>query len=299
MTDPHDIRLEATCGTARVELRLTPSGFSVDEHLHTQPHVGEAVSPCCDDARDQAEMLVALWGADGVAAAASGESRDVGHVAYRLAEPLRVGYSITTDGGVREESIRQLSEGQWVHVAVRNDIATAGTAVVNGPYASVAAALEANVSALRSNGTEATITCDDKYEVLLLDLLGGAEFEELVVNDVPWIESEPGWLPDQYDDPGNLHDRLDVVEQWDNDNDYSFPGGDRSTELARWGDHYFAHDDWGGWDYLGRYADQDEAVRTWAERYIPDGMAGLEAYQRSADDDDDEDDDDDDEDDLG
>jgi hypothetical protein len=186
MTDPHDIRLEATCGTARVELRLTPSGFSVDEHLHTQPHVGgsgEAVSPGCEDARDQAEMLVALWGADGVAAAASGESRDVGHVAYRLAEPLRVGYSITTDGGVREESIRQLSEGQWVHVAVRNDIATAGTVVVNGPYASVAAALEANGSALRSNGTEATITCDDKCEVLLLDLLGGAEFEELVVND--------------------------------------------------------------------------------------------------------------------
>jgi hypothetical protein len=287
VTDDDDIRLEATCETARIEVRVTPGGVSISEHPHTEAHVGRSeagVAAGCDDARAQAEMLVALWGAERVAAAAMGESRELGQVAYRLAEPLTVEYSITTDSGTPEESIRRLDAERRVHVVIRNDVETGGNAVVHGPYDGVAAALEANPSAVRSDGDQATITCDYELEVLLLDLLHGAEFEQLVVNDVPWIESDPSWLPDTDDDPGNLSDRLEEVERWDNEDDDDFPGGDRLSELARWGHHYFTYDDWEGWSYLGRYADQAKAVRDWARKSVPGGLKGLKAYKRRADD---------------
>lgn len=146
-----------------------------------------------------------------------------------------------------------------------------------------AAALEANPSAARSDGDQATITCDCELEVLLLDLLHGAEFEPLVVNDVPWVESDPSWLPDTADDPANLSDRLEEVERWDDEDDYDVPGGDRLSELARWGTTT-SPTTTGSWSYLGRYADQATAVRDWARKSVPGGLKGLKAYKRRADD---------------
>ena len=72
-----------------------------------------------------------------------------------------------------------------------------------------------------------------------------------------------------------IPDHATAIAAWSNDDDYGFPGGDRTYCLYRFDDLYVSYDD-GTLDLFGRFDTQDEAVKEWIDHYLTDEIRPLE-----------------------
>lgn len=66
------------------------------------------------------------------------------------------------------------------------------------------------------------------------------------------------------------------IASWDNGDNYAAPGGDRLYHLYRFDDFYVAFDD-ESFVAEGHFDSEEEAIRAWAESYVP---GGFDEYER-------------------
>lgn len=177
----------------------------------------------------------------------------------------------------REERIISRDDGFWYEAAApaegdneradvfgRQEYALDSEVLTVGPWPTVRSLVEWHPTVLVVFGWDDVSVCEVS-QGLLAEFLGSDHGEASLPGDLWRIGSGAA-----------VTEAADPIAAWDNGDDYGAPGGDRLYHLYRFDDFYVAFDD-SSFVAFGHYDSEEEAIRAWADWYVP---GGFEEYDR-------------------